>query len=118
MHKIKHTASPYIYQMVLDSDYKLSEADIKKFEREVSHGVSVYGFTPNIIIVSNSHYRHWDSISLLAAAMDTGKLAICSNDNLNDVIDNISNEFQSIDVKLFGTNDINNGIDWITSTSS
>ena len=118
MHKIKHTASPYIYQIVLDSDYKLSKADIKKFENEVSHGVSVYGFTPNIIIVSNSYYRHWDSISLLVAVMDTGKLAICSNDNLNNVIDNISNEFQLIDVKLFGKNNIHNGIDWIRSTTN
>ena len=115
MHQIKHSASPYFYKIVLDSEFKLSDADINKFKKTVSRGVAVYGFTPNIIIISNSHYTHWGSISLLAKVMDTGKLAICSNDNLSGVIKNISTEFASINVKLFGKNDIKDCNEWITS---
>ncbi|MBB1297007.1 MULTISPECIES: hypothetical protein [unclassified Pseudoalteromonas] len=115
MHQIKHSASPYLYKIVLDSKCKLSGADINKFKKTVSQGVAVYGFTPNIIIISNSHYAHWDSISVFAKVMDTGKLAICSNDNLSGVIKNISTEFTSINVKLFGKNDIKDCNEWITS---
>jgi len=28
MHQVKHSASPYLYKVVLDSEYKLSSADI------------------------------------------------------------------------------------------
>ncbi|MCP4326667.1 MAG: hypothetical protein GY787_33540 [Alteromonadales bacterium] len=116
MHQINHSAaSPYVYKIVLDSEYKLSGADINKFRKTVSQGVAVYGFTPDIIIVSNSPYAYWDSISLFAEAMNTGKLAICSNDNLSGVIKNISNEFASINIKLFCNNDIDECNKWVTS---
>ena len=117
MHQIKHSASPYFYKIILDSECKLSGADINKFKKTVSQGVSFYGFTPNIIRISNSHYAYWDSISLFAKVMDTGKLAICSNDNLSGVIKSISTEFTSIKVKLFGKNDIKDCNDWITSAA-
>ena len=115
MHQIKHSASPYLYKIVLDSEYKLSDANINKFKKTVNQGVAVYGFTPNIIIISNSHYTYWDSISLFAKAMDTGKLAICSNDNLDDVIKNISTEFAPINVKQFGKNNIIDCNKWVIS---
>ena len=115
MHQIKHSASPYLYKIVLDSEYKLSNADIKKFKKTVIQGIAVYGFTPNIIIISNSHYAYWDSISLFAKAMDTGKLAICSNDNLDDVIKNISTEFAPINLKQFGKDNIIDCNKWVIS---
>ena len=115
MHQIKYLASPYLYKIVLDSEFKLSGADISKFNKTVSQGVAVYGFTPNIIIISNTHYAYWDSISLYAKAMSTGKLAICSNDNLSGVIKSISIEFASINVKLFGKNNIIECNKWVIS---
>ncbi|WP_418609193.1 hypothetical protein ACNSN2_15615 [Pseudoalteromonas sp. US3C1013] len=115
MHQIKHSASPYLYKIVLDSKYKLSDADINKFKKTVNQGVAVYGFTPNIIIISNSHYAYWSSISLFAKAMDTRKLAICSNDNLDGVIKKISTEFASINVKQFGKYNIIDCNKWVIS---
>ena len=115
MHQIKHTASPYLYKIVLDRECKLSGADINKFKETVSQGVAVYGFTPNIIIISNAHYTYWDSIPLFIKAMNTGKLAICSNDNLSRVIKNISTEFASINVKQFSINNIIDCNKWVTS---
>jgi len=116
MHQVMHSATPYLYKIVLDSEYKLSDADINKFKNTVSQGVSVYGFTPNIIIISNTPYTYWDSISLFAKAMNTGKLAICSNDNLSGVFKSISTEFAPISVKLFGKNNIIECKKWVIST--
>ena len=50
-----------------------------------------------------------------AKAMDTGKLAICSNDNLDGVIKNISTESASINVKQFGKNNIIDCNKWVIS---
>lgn len=115
MHQITHSASPYLYKIVIDNNYKLTGADINKFKKVVSQGIAVYGFTPNIIIVSNKPYSYWGSIALFAEVMDTGKLALCSNDDLQEIVNNISSEFAAIKIKLFGNKDIKYCKEWAVS---
>ena len=101
MHQIKSSASPYLYEIKLDNEYKLTSQDVKKFNKEVAQGVAVYGYTPSILILSAHSYAHWESLSLLLKVMDTGKLAICSDDEIDTLIENLSALFSTVEIKIF-----------------
>ena len=115
MHQVKHSASPYFYKITVDKKLAITKSDVKIFETTVQQGVSVYGFTPNILLITTSAYSHWASISLLIAAMDTGKLAICSNDHIQDVIDTLCAEFTAINIKLFNKNSTQEAMAWLNA---
>jgi len=113
MHQIKSSASPYLYEIKIDNGYKLTSQDVKKFNKEVAQGIAVYGYTPSILITSTSSYAHWESISLLLKVMDTGKLAICSDDEINIVIENLSALFSAIKIKGFTKSASREAREWV-----
>ncbi|TEW47860.1 SpoIIAA family protein [Psychromonas algicola] len=113
MHQTKSSASPYLYEIKIDNGYKLTSQDVKEFIREVAQGVAVYGYTPSILMLSASSYEHWESLSLLLKVMDTGKLAICSDDEIDTVIENLSALFSAIEIKAFRKSASKEAKEWI-----
>ena len=101
MHNIKYSASPYIYDIELDVNYEVSTKDVTIFKDTISQCLKVYGYTPNVRIIAKSKYQHWSTVKLLAEAMLTGRLAICTDDEINNIIEDLSSSLKSIKVRLF-----------------
>jgi len=114
MHQIKSSASPYLYEIKVDCEYKLTPKDVATFQNKVQRGVAVYGYTPNILISAASSYSYWDSLKLLLNVMDTGKLAICSDDEIDNIVSDLAAAFTGIKIKHFAKVEFKKVKEWIT----
>ena len=115
MHQIKSSASPYLYEIKIDCEYKLTPKDVATFQNKVQRGVAVYGYTPNILISAASSYSYWDSLQLLLNVMDTGKLAICNDSEIDNIVTDFTAAFTAIEIKRFAKSELKKAKEWVTS---
>lgn len=79
MHQIVSTASPYLFQILLDCELPYRESDLVIFNKNTKQGIAVYGHTPNALIIANKTYLHWSSLEKLIVELDCGKVALCTD---------------------------------------
>ena len=113
MHQVKSAASPYLYEIKLNSEYQLTHRDVATFQKKVERGVAVYGYTPSILISTASSYSYWESLTLLLKTMDTGKLAICTDDKIDSIIDDLSALFLAIEIRIFAKSGVGKAKAWV-----
>lgn len=101
MHRMKGSASPYIFRIELDSCIPFLDSDLKKFKASTNQGVAVYGYTPNIMILCFQTYEHWDSLDNLLSSMVTGKLGICSDQDICSFLSKVEVSHPRITVQKF-----------------
>ena len=115
MHQTSHTAEPYLYRVNIDTSLPISKSEVADFQKVTKQGVAIFGFTPNILVTVLASYEYWQTLRSLVSAMDTGKLAICTNDKLDQLYIELCKDFPEIEICIFTTNVYENAINWITA---
>ncbi|MBB3166826.1 hypothetical protein [Simiduia aestuariiviva] len=114
MHRTKCSASPYIYYIELDSEIPILESDIESFVQDIKQGVAVYGYTPNIMISTDEPYDYWDSVKNLFLKMDTGKLGICTDQEVSGLVSNLLPLNSNVSIKSYGYSEKDECDNWLS----
>ncbi|MCX2803451.1 hypothetical protein [Microbulbifer thermotolerans] len=113
MHKYKISVSPYFCEIAPDQRLAYTAEDLNIFKNKIKYGVAVFGCTPNILVILEGQYSHWDSLSTLVKALDTGKFAISSNNAPTEFSVFLKNSNPMIEVRFYNTSQIAQGRAWV-----
>lgn len=113
MHKYKISASPYFCEITIDSGLAYTENDLRVFNSKHEQGVAVYGYSPNVLVVGKGVYDHWNTMSVLVNALDTGKLAICGTGFPKNFHEFLSRLNPAVEVLLFSADQAAEGRAWV-----
>lgn len=115
MHRTSNSAEPYLYQVSIDCTLAISKSDLDRFVKATNQGVAVFGFTPNILVTSENDYVHWQTLENLVSVMDTGKLAICTDENIEGIYRQFCTNFPAVEISVFSIADMDCCKQWVTT---
>jgi hypothetical protein len=106
--------------LIIDPKEKVTAKDFHKLADTVTYAIQREGFPPPMIILSETPYKHWNTIPIKLRyykpaedVIDMGfKLAICTDDNINECIANISSKYPDIDVKQYNKDSVKSAEEW------